>query len=250
MPNAITHLKLEETDSTNRYVLEHFPSLPNLTLVTADKQTAGRGRLGRTWHSPAEVNFYGSFLLKTTLLTPHTASRVGALAALDALRELAPKLDFWLKWPNDIHVGQAKLAGILCENKTCAKNCFEGIVIGIGVNINLAKKELEKIDRPATSLLAETGKRFSVPEFVKLIRAKFELLYFQAISGESDKIFDRWKQENKLIGGEVTVHTSMGEILTGKIIDFGREGELKLDVGNRNVILNDGEISIKNFHLA
>ncbi len=121
--------------------------------VVARRQTAGRGRLGRPWHSPPG-NFYGSLLLrpKRPLAECATLSLVAALAVAEAVEELvAGRIAPAVKWPNDVLVGPAKLAGILTEAIAGTMGSCEALVLGIGVN--LAHHPTD-IDRPATSLKA------------------------------------------------------------------------------------------------
>ena len=117
MPDSIQPnlLILDEVDSTNTYAREHFDDLPDGTLVVARRQTAGRGRRGRSWLSPPGINFTGSILLKRLEDGFHAGCLLG-VAALSLLRELAPELPAYLKWPNDIYVENRKLAGLLSES--------------------------------------------------------------------------------------------------------------------------------------
>jgi BirA family transcriptional regulator, biotin operon repressor / biotin---[acetyl-CoA-carboxylase] ligase len=125
----------ERTDSTNRYLLECAAAgAPEGVVAVADEQTAGRGRLGRTWVAPA-----GSALLVSALLRPglpaertHLVTLAAGLAALDALDALSP-VRAGLKWPNDVVVDDRKLAGILAEADGAG-----AVVVGMGCNVQPA----------------------------------------------------------------------------------------------------------------
>ncbi len=104
----ITRIHLETVDSTNTYARENFDRFPDATLITAGKQTAGRGRLGRKWVSPENQNIYASFLMKE-ISQPFYATIVSSLAVLRTLRATVPDIDCYIKWPNDIYVGHAKI---------------------------------------------------------------------------------------------------------------------------------------------
>jgi BirA family biotin operon repressor/biotin-[acetyl-CoA-carboxylase] ligase len=136
---------------------------PDGTIVWADEQTAGRGRRGRRWLSPPG-NLYLSLVLRPEG-APARAAQLGFVAALglgDALRPLVlgktlaalggPALNLRYKWPNDLLANGRKLAGILLESETSAKDRVDFVVLGIGVNIISAPADVEF---PATSLVAE-----------------------------------------------------------------------------------------------
>jgi BirA family biotin operon repressor/biotin-[acetyl-CoA-carboxylase] ligase len=133
----------ECTDSTNRYLLQcAAEGAPEGVVAVADEQTAGRGRLGRTWVAPA-----GSALLVSVLLRPaltaertHLVTLAAGLAALDAIDELAP-VPAGLKWPNDVVVGDRKLAGILAEADGAG-----AVVVGMGVNVQPAALPADLVD--------------------------------------------------------------------------------------------------------
>jgi BirA family biotin operon repressor/biotin-[acetyl-CoA-carboxylase] ligase len=127
---------------------------PDGTLVWADEQAAGRGRRGRVWLSPPG-NLYLSLVLRPDA-APSRAAQLGFVAALglgDALAPLlGPALPLRYKWPNDLLANGQKLAGILLESETSAKDRVDFLVVGIGVNIVSAPEDVEF---PATSLLAQ-----------------------------------------------------------------------------------------------
>src|SRR4029077_16032534 len=127
---------------------------PEGTLVWADAQEAGRGRRGRQWLSPPG-NLYLSLVLRPDA-APSRAAQLGFVAALglgDALRPIVgPDLRLNYKWPNDLLANGRKLAGILLESETSAKDGVDFVVVGIGVNIVSAPEDVEF---PATSLAAE-----------------------------------------------------------------------------------------------
>jgi BirA family biotin operon repressor/biotin-[acetyl-CoA-carboxylase] ligase len=138
----------ETIDSTNRYLLEcAAEGAPEGVVAVADEQTAGRGRLGRTWVAPA-----GSALLVSVLLRPdlapertHLVTLAAGLAALDAIDALAPA-PAGLKWPNDVVVDDRKLAGILAEGDGAG-----AVIVGMGFNVQPAVLPAE-IQEIATAL--------------------------------------------------------------------------------------------------
>jgi BirA family biotin operon repressor/biotin-[acetyl-CoA-carboxylase] ligase len=126
---------------------------PEGTLVVAEEQTAGRGRLGRRWLAPAGTSLLCSLQLRPAVPSERLPELTGVASracaeAIAALTGLEPEL----KFPNDVLVGGRKVAGILAEARE------ERVVLGVGVNVNVTAKELPRdVDLPATSLLVETG---------------------------------------------------------------------------------------------
>ncbi len=127
---------LEEVDSTNSAVHERArEGAPEGLVVVADHQTAGRGRLGRRWESPPGANLLASVLLRPAcgVEDVHLCTGAVALAGADACEEVAG-VEAALKWPNDLLVGPAKLAGVLAEVDVAAGSLV-AVVVGIGINV-------------------------------------------------------------------------------------------------------------------
>ena len=146
---------------------------PEGALAATDEQTAGRGRLGRRWLAPASTSLLFSLQLRPTVPSERlpeltvVASRACA-EAIAALTRLEPEV----KFPNDVLVGGRKVAGILAEAR-------EGrVVLGIGVNVNLTAEQLpQEVDRPATSLLVETGAELDRAELLAELLERLERRY-------------------------------------------------------------------------
>jgi BirA family biotin operon repressor/biotin-[acetyl-CoA-carboxylase] ligase len=146
---------------------------PEGALAVADEQTAGRGRLGRRWVAPGGTSLLCSLQLRPAIASERlpeltiVASRACA-EAIAALTGLEPEL----KFPNDLLVNGRKLAGILAEAR-------EGrVVLGIGVNVNLAAEQLpQEVDRLATSLLVETGRELDRAELLAELLERLEGRY-------------------------------------------------------------------------
>ncbi|MGK5594300.1 MAG: biotin--[acetyl-CoA-carboxylase] ligase [Parachlamydiaceae bacterium] len=144
--------------STNTWAKEHLSDLEKdkLTVISAAQQTNGYGRFQRTWSSPPDQNLYLTYAFFLSQKRPDLGniSQVLALSVLRVLNTLSffPKI----KWPNDLLLNHKKLGGILCETSNI--DGYLAIMLGIGLNINMTKEELHKLNRPATSLFVETGK--------------------------------------------------------------------------------------------
>ena len=161
---------VESTPST-QLLLE--ADAPEGAVAVAGEQTAGRGRLGRRWLAPV-----GTSLLCSVQLRPGVSPErlpeltgVAALACADAIAAVT-NLEPELKFPNDLLVGGRKVAGILAEARESR------IVLGVGVNVNVAESDLPtEVDRPATSLLVETGRELDRAELLVELLERLEQRY-------------------------------------------------------------------------
>ncbi|HVD49340.1 MAG TPA: biotin--[acetyl-CoA-carboxylase] ligase [Gaiellaceae bacterium] len=149
------------------------PDAPEGALVTAEEQTAGRGRLGRRWLAPTGT----SLLCSLQLRPPVSAERlpeltgVAARACADAIAALTG-LEPELKFPNDVLLGSRKVAGVLAEARE------ERVVLGMGINVNVPADALPAdVDRPATSLLVETGSELDRAELLAEVLERLERRY-------------------------------------------------------------------------
>lgn len=132
----INYIGLEEAKSTNTYLLEHAPSLPDRTVVYTYRQTAGRGQKGNSWESEPGMNLAFSLLLKrppVEVRKQFYISEAVSVAICDFLSQFAE--GFKVKWPNDIYHHDSKICGILIENSLDGKQIAHS-VIGVGININ------------------------------------------------------------------------------------------------------------------
>lgn len=163
----------KKIDSTNNWAKTHPErwAKEGVTLITASEQTGGRGRFKRRWESPPGVNIYATycFWVREDCYTIGYIPQLLALAAAQTLEKegLTPHI----KWPNDVLVGQKKIAGILCE--TIAKEDKRGVVCGIGLNVNMPLEALQQIDRPATSFFVEMGRQGDISKILEGMTIKF-----------------------------------------------------------------------------
>lgn len=178
----VKQIHFETIGSTNTWAKENTDQwLPNgLTVISASMQTAGRGRFKREWHSPACVNLYVTFCFWLTD-RHHEIGFIPQLLALAAVKVLEdhhfqPKI----KWPNDVLINDKKVAGILCE--TVSEENRRGVICGIGLNVNMSIEDILKIDRPATSMLAESTIFFDLQMIGQQLQIQFKndlLSWFQ-----------------------------------------------------------------------
>ena len=161
-----TIITLDEVHSTNSYALENILFLDDGTIVFTINQTNGRGRYNRNWVYDNSGNIYASFILKPKNSGNYPFTNLTQYLSVILCKFLENEFNIkpQIKWPNDILVNKAKISGILAETYT-KNNKIEGIVLGLGLNVNMPKETLQKIDQRATSVFNETGKKFE-PETI------------------------------------------------------------------------------------
>lgn len=235
-------LMLDEVDSTNLYAREHFDELADGTLIAARSQTAGRGRRGRAWISPPGVNFTGSVLFKRLDDGFHAGCLLG-VAALAAIRELAPELPVYLKWPNDLYVEDRKLAGILCESARIERGRITAVVAGIGINVNLPPEALRAIDQPATSLLAETTRELNLDFFSKKL-AETVNRYYSTYLNNAGTVVQEWIAANLLAGESLTVIDPRGEAHPGIFRRILEDGSMLFEEKGVMTAFTCGDVKI------
>jgi BirA family biotin operon repressor/biotin-[acetyl-CoA-carboxylase] ligase len=201
---------LPEVDSTNRLLAEEGGEAAEGLVVLADRQTAGRGRMGRTWFSPAGVNVYLSVLLQPRVSVawlPTLPLMVGCAVAR-AVAALAPAVPVRLKWPNDLLVHGRKLGGVLCEVLTTAEH-ESRVIVGVGCNINLVPAMVPtELAAIVTSLARETGQRFDrsvvVAEWLNQLETAYAVWCEQGLApflpewAALDALHGRWVRVEQL----------------------------------------------------
>ena len=163
------------------------------TVVVAESQNQGRGRLGRRWESPAFKNLYVSIILRPKLSPAHAAqvTLMAAVALADAVDVYIPG-QAAIKWPNDILIGKKKLAGILTE-ASCDAAQVHYVILGIGINLNYASATMpEEIRRRATSLLEVTGKPVHRESFLQGLLQGIERCYGELEQAGFAALAPRW----------------------------------------------------------
>lgn len=216
-------------------------------LIVADEQTAGRGRVSRTWHSP-KGNLYFSLLLKQKLPLLQAAQLVflSAIAMGETLELALNKngpINLSYKWPNDILVNQAKLGGILLETNVCSDSPIcEWLVIGIGINL-AHHPELEELAYKATSAYA-LGYKTRPDEILDNFMRNFISCYrLWAVKGFMP-IRELWLNKAYKLGQTITVKQNTKES-TGVFEGLDEHGNLLLSLNGKNNTIPSGEIIMK-----
>jgi BirA family transcriptional regulator, biotin operon repressor / biotin---[acetyl-CoA-carboxylase] ligase len=195
---------------------------PEGTVVCAEAQTKGRGRLGRTWSSPKHKGIYLSIILRPKLPPAELArlTLLSAVAVTEAV-EKASGVDARIKWPNDILVKNKKLSGILTELRAEVDQ-MKFVVVGLGLNVNNTAAHL--IDG-ATSLKHETGKTFSRVEVVQEILRAFERRYAKIEKHGIEEVIQAWKTHAHTLGKWVRITDPAGAV-EGVAFDLDQDGGL------------------------
>ena len=198
------------------------------TVVCAESQSKGKGRLGRSWASPKGKGIYMSVILRPQLASTDAAklTLLSAVATCEAINNLFD-VQAKIKWPNDILVDQKKIAGILTE-LSAEMDRVRFVVIGIGVNVNAS---LSQLPHNATSLKNETGQKNSRVKLVQEILRSLEKWYGGLSEQGFDRVIARWKELSSTIGRRVRVADLNGDI-EGEAIDLDEYGGLIIKSSN------------------
>lgn len=225
---------------------------PEGTVIVANAQEQGRGRLGRSWFSPPGVNIYLSILLRPKAFgfQPTLITISASLAVVEAIRGLEkPKFEIkdskfynvWSKWPNDIYFADKKLGGILT---TASLRGVEGsfFVIGIGVNVNMRREDIpQDIRDNATSLYIEGGDVTDRGRLIASMLKSFQVYYIQ-LNKEPDTIVSSWCGISKTINSRVRAITQRGEI-HGIATGIDERGFLRvIQDSGEEIMLNSAEV--------
>ena len=240
-----------EVDSTNNIAYRlALHGASEGTVVIAERQTKGKGRLNRSWQSPPQCNLYTSIILKpdvNPVFAPQITLMTGvAVAEFLSRYQLA---DVNLKWPNDVLIGVKKICGILTEMKTSADRLIDFIVVGIGININIKKEDFDESFRDiSTSLKEETGKDISRLDVAEALYNHFERWYTIWKTRGFSPVREEWLKYSFMVGKRIQVDFR-GNIQTGDMLGIDEFGALlvsdeegmikKLMAGDATVIKND-----------
>lgn len=195
------------------------------TVVLAEAQTAGRGRLGRQWLSPP-----GASILCSVVLRPHLASEqafyltvVCSLAIGQAVKRMTG-LQPYLKWPNDILIEDRKVVGVLTEMELVEKK-LTWAVVGFGLNVNFDPRDLPDLGQEASSLSLELGRDVSRAELLIEILQELDSRYASLTSGGLLSIFEEWKLNLGTLGRSVRI-TSPEAVVEGVASTVDIDGAL------------------------
>lgn len=214
---------------------------PHGTVVVAESQSAGRGRLGRHWYSPPGKNLYCSVLLRT----PVTRERLGrwlswtplmaALAAARAIHTVAG-LSPSIKWPNDVLLGNRKVGGVLCESGDL-NSAAPYVVVGLGLNVNIQAIEFpDELREIATSLAAEAQRQFDRAVLLAAFLSDLEARCESFLAGHEADVHREYGRQCSTVGRRVRVELAHGERVEGLADSIQQDGSLRVIRNDRTPV--------------
>jgi BirA family biotin operon repressor/biotin-[acetyl-CoA-carboxylase] ligase len=225
-----------ETGSTNDAARQLADQgAPEGTLVLAEEQTQGRGRLGRAWLSERGAGIYASILLRPVLKPRDVAvlTLVAAVAGSEAI-ELACGLRADIKWPNDLLLSGRKCCGILSEMQA-ERDDVRYVIVGIGINVNHSVFP-EELSQRATSLRIEGKRTYSRVALLCEFLLRFELLYDDLQRGSLATVLQRWVDRSSFaFGKQVSVDLGSGKMVDGQTVGLSALGNLKVKLADGRV---------------
>lgn len=237
----------DEADSTNRVAAAWL--LADCThgrALRARRQTAGRGRLGRTWIAPPDKGLALSIVLAGPAWLA-LAPRIPLAAGIACAESLQQRygLRVSLKWPNDLMVGERKLGGILCEGVTRGTQ-FAGVVVGIGININESPDNFpDELRGHATSVALETGLSESdLDAFATGIRDAVVAEAAALSDGASSNLIARWSARDAIRGRTVWFEAA-GTVASGTAVGIAPDGALRVETDAGIRLLHAGEVTTR-----
>lgn len=232
-------------ESTNSRAKEVAIEDEEGTLVMAEEQTAGKGRLDRKWLSPLGKGIWMSVVLKPNInpmkLSP--IALLGAAAIYKALKNIG--VDSQIKWPNDIIINGKKVAGILTESNV-ELNMIKYVVMGIGINVNLEPEDIpEELKSKATSIKIEENRSIYRRDLLVNLLDELEKLYLDfKVNGDISAVIEICRENSATIGKKVKV-TRGGREKIGTALDINENGEVMVEFTDGHVeAIFSGEVAV------
>ena len=238
-------LTVKEVDSTNELAKQYFQNdAPEGMVFLAECQTKGKGRSGRTWHSPPGVGVFLSVLLRPVIPAKHIPqlTLMAGVAVAMAVNKISP-IPVSLKWPNDILLNGRKLGGILCELVSGQDGW--GVVIGIGVNVNHQRDQFpEDLRDLATSLLLENGHATDRTLMAISILERLDEGYQDYLQGGTEPLTKNWTQLTDMFGKPVCL-TLGKQSISGTALGLDEQGRLIVCMENgQKRAFSSGEVTL------
>ena len=236
-----------ETDSTNLWIKRLAKEgAPEGTLALAEFQSAGRGRLGRSWEVPEGTSVMMSILLRPKFEPQYAPmlTLVMGMAVAKAVKKLG--FDVSIKWPNDVVVSHKKICGILTEMGV-RDGKIDYAVIGVGINVNIREFPEEMADK-ATSLYLESGKEFDRSQIPGLVMEAFEK-YYEKFAATCDLSGLKEEYESILANYNQPVRVLAKEPYEGVARGITDGGELLVEKTDGTIAtVSAGEVSVRGLY--
>jgi BirA family biotin operon repressor/biotin-[acetyl-CoA-carboxylase] ligase len=201
------------------------------TVVVAEAQSGGRGRLGRKWSSPGGVGIWTSIILRPAI-PPRDAPKLTLLAAVTVATTLREEYEIAaeIKWPNDVVVAGRKICGALTE-LVAEQDAVRYVITSFGLNVNQTRSKFPaEVRDTATSIRIESGRKLDRPEVFRRVLREFDRQYLDFSESDGGEILDRWRRLSGTLGKRVTVQLRDGKV-EGIARDVESDGSLIIDVG-------------------
>jgi len=218
----------------------------NGTVIIAEKQTDGRGRLGRKWMSPKggiwiSVILHPKFSISSTMLFP-IASSLALAHAIEKCTSIKPEL----KWPNDVTIKGKKVAGMLVDI-SLESNRIENLVLGVGINFNIDSKKIEKSLSKSTNFygvdsITNHDKDADAIVLVKRFLIELEKICHLLETGQSDEIVKNWTKRSSTIGKSINMQVG-NQRISGKAIKIDEDGALVVSENKKTKRVLVGDVS-------
>jgi len=225
---VVSHAEIDSTNILARQLADG--DAPEGTVVIADRQFAGRGRLGRQWESPAGVNIYCSIILRPQIPLQQAPQLtfLSAVAVAETLNELC-QLNAEVKWPNDILVDGAKISGLLNEMNAETEQ-IHFVILGIGINLNMLTEQFPPdLHYPATSAFLETGKQVDRLFFLQTFLRRLDTYYLELKHQGFAPIRRRWEKLCNIMNRQVEVDGGTN-LISGTVVGLDVDGALRLQL--------------------
>jgi BirA family biotin operon repressor/biotin-[acetyl-CoA-carboxylase] ligase len=237
----------DEVGSTQRVAAEMAADgAAQGTVVIAELQTAGRGRMGRSWHSPSGVNLYSTTILRPSMPLTEVPriSLIAGVAVAEALETVAPGM-ISLKWPNDIWLNRRKAGGIIAEAVTDSRQRLSCVLLGIGINVNLALEDIpEELRDKATSVRIATGRRCDRIELAAALFNRLNTRYMETEEGGFAAVRPAYERYMALRGRRVVV-ADAGMRVEGAVEGIDAEGALMLATAAGTARILTGDVTVE-----
>lgn len=238
----------DNVDSTNEEAKRQaLAGAPGGSVFIAEQQTGGKGRLGRSWVSPAGTGLWFSVLLRPGVLPMHVAATtlLAGVAVCGAVREVTG-CEAMIKWPNDIVAGTKKLCGILTE-MSAEMERVEFVVIGVGINANTTAFP-EALEEKATSIRLETGQPVRRVALLQEILRRLERLLKENAVALTPAFLEAYRVSCASLGRVVGFEHG-GRRMTGTAVGITPEGELQVRLADGSLeTVFSGEVSVQGFY--
>lgn len=239
--NIFYYQSVNSTNLTARRLAEN--GLPDLTVITAEEQLQGRGRLGRNWSSPKGKGLWFSIILRPTNISPASAAPVTMVTAATLAALLSDDgFKVEIKWPNDLLINGKKICGILTELKG-EPDLIDYLIVGIGINVNQQESDFpSELNGKATSLSIESGSFIDRTDLLNSALLKLYDAYPIFFKEGFAPFLALWKKYNVTLGKKVIVKMPSATI-EGSALDLNQNGSLILqDDSDKVHAISYGEI--------